>query len=364
MARLLFALTLAAAVADECPLEGCEEAGLMQLQGKKENVVHEADQDRPRRDRRDSRYESYHHYKQYSYGPSPPTRQSTTSEPADPSTTTATPAPPPPLKCEDAEPQAPRNVSCGFVGEKKARVKPLDSDSVIKFIQCNLHFHLGAEHLSAGEYDLDSPPPGTEKASTVTPGKFCSVCDIPPVQLEPYEFEYCKNVSVGNTYEFHWVFSTGAPLVGLRDDGEEGQLGITDGLGGALNRTNNPKVIVRGQACRIINNASLDTEAKIEADYADFLTQWRTPPAGQGVRYMGSTTGDAFNDEVCSPIEVNWHMDTKCCTLSAQAFDRTCKAMYDEGLRDDLKPKGSRAPVSAANSAKVVFPLSEPTCSN
>ncbi|CAJ1346984.1 unnamed protein product, partial [Effrenium voratum] len=163
-------------------------------------------------------------------------------------------------------------------------------------------------------------------ASSVTPGKFCSVCDIPPVQLEPFEFEHCKNVSVGNTYEFHWVFSTGAPLVGLRDDGEEGQLGITDGLGGALNRTINPKVI--------------------------------------GVRYMGSTTGDAFNDEVCSPIEVNWHVDTKCCTLSAQAFDRTCKAMYDEGLRDDLKPKGSRAPVSAANSAKVVFPLSEPTCSS
>ena len=50
------------------------------------------------------------------------------------------------------------------------------------------------------------------------------------------------------THEFHWVFSTDAPLVGLRDDGEEGQLGITDGLGGALNRTINPKVIVRGQA--------------------------------------------------------------------------------------------------------------------
>ncbi|CAJ1454553.1 unnamed protein product [Effrenium voratum] len=355
MARVLLVL-LAAAVADECPLEG-EETLLMQLQGKKESVEYEADQDGPRRDRRDSRY-SYNSYRHYS--PSPP---ASTTEPSDPSTTTAAPAPPPVLKCEDAEPQAPRNVTCGFVGEKKARVKPLDTDAVFKFIQANLHFHLGAEHLSAGEYDLDSPPPGVEKASSVAPGKFCGLCDIPAQQLQPFDFEHCKNVSVGNTYEFHWVFSTGAPLVGLRDDGEEGQLGITDGLGGALNRTINPKVIVRGQACRIINNASLDTEEKIDADYADFLTQWRQPPLGQGVRYMGSTTGNSFDDEVCSPIEVNWHVDTKCCTLSAQAFDRTCKAMYDEGLREDLKPKGSRAPVSAANSATVIYPLSEPACS-
>ncbi|CAJ1454551.1 unnamed protein product [Effrenium voratum] len=355
MARVLFVL-LAAAVADECPLEG-EETLLMQLQGKKESVEYEADQDGPRRDRRDSRY-SYNSYRHYS--PSPP---ASTTEPSDPSTTTAAPAPPPVLKCEDAEPQAPRNVTCGFVGEKKARVKPLDTDAVFKFIQANLHFHLGAEHLSAGEYDLDSPPPGVEKASSVALGKFCGLCDIPAQQLQPFDFEHCKNVSVGNTYEFHWVFSTGAPLVGLRDDGEEGQLGITDGLGGALNRTINPKVIVRGQACRIINNASLDTEEKIGADYADFLTQWRQPPLGQGVRYMGSTTGNSLDDEVCSPIEVNWHVDTKCCTLSAQAFDRTCKAMYDEGLREDLKPKGSRAPVSAANSATVIYPLSEPACS-
>ncbi|CAJ1424518.1 unnamed protein product [Effrenium voratum] len=259
------------------------------------------------------------------------------------------------LACTDAEPQSPRDVTPGYVGHLTTRYEPYGEEERRNFLQANLHFHLGAEHRSKGEYDQAPPASGLE--STVAPGLFCKTDGLTAPELADYTFEHCKNVSVGNTYEFHWVFSTGAPGQ-LADDGNEGELGIADGLGGAFARTVNADVIVRGQVCLIYNNASLDTDAKIEADYADFLVKWRSPAPGQAVKYVGSTTGSSYNDEVCSPAEVNWHVDLKCCKLSAQAFDRTCKAMYDEGLREDLKPKGSRPPVDKRFVADVTFPLS------
>eukprot|EP00439_Symbiodinium_sp_Y106_P006481 s2582_g1.t1 len=46
----------------------------------------------------------------------------------------------------------------------------------------------------------------------------------------------------------------------LQEDGDEGQLGITAGLGGAFTRTNNADVIVRAQICLIVNDPSLDRQ--------------------------------------------------------------------------------------------------------
>ena len=230
------------------------------------------------------------------------------------------------LNCSDAEPQSPRDVTPGFKGGLEARVRPLDGDATPRFIQANLHFHLGAEHKSNipnGYYqtfqEVGIQEPLVRPSTDIRPGFFCGLDDFPSSDLQDFDFQFCKNVSVGYTYEFHWVFSTGAPLTGLRDEGDEGQLGITDGLGGALARTVNPKIIVRGQACRIINNQSL---VDVEADYDNLVNQWRQPPLGKAVRYIGSTTGTAFDDNVCSPLEVNWHVATECCTLSAQTFDR------------------------------------------
>ena len=232
------------------------------------------------------------------------------------------------LLCEDAEPQSPRDVTPGFRGGLEARVRPFDGDATPRFIQANLHFHLGAEHKSeipngyfqsAEDVGLATPLVRPASSPDIRAGFFCGLDDVSSDDRDFYNFTFCKGVSVNYTYEFHWVFSTGAPLIGLRDEGAEGELGITDGLAGAANRTVNPKVIVRGQVCRIIYDKSL---TDVDADYDNFLQQWRQPPLGRAVRYIGSTTGTDFNNSVCSPLEVNWHVDTECCTLSAQTFDR------------------------------------------
>mmetsp|Transcript_37953 Transcript_37953/g.77654 ORF Transcript_37953/g.77654 Transcript_37953/m.77654 type:complete len:299 (+) Transcript_37953:48-944(+) len=268
------------------------------------------------------------------------------------------------LLCQDAEPQAPRDVSPGYIGERITRYEPYGSDQIDRFEQVNIHWHLGAEHRMENAYDRRSPewasyvtvPDENHVSQPVVPGLWCPTDGIDDAKLDEssFSFTYCKAAQVGGTYEFHWVFSTGGPGR-LQEDGDEGQLGITAGLGGAFTRTNNADVIVRAQICLIVNDPSLNDY--VDAKNRTFLEQWQQPPAGSAVRYVGSTTGPSYDDEVCSPVEVNWHVDQRCCILSAQAMDNLCKDMIDAGLEADVSPKGSRRPVDRRWVSDVTFPL-------
>ena len=305
------------------------------------------------------------------------------------------------LLCSNAQPQAPRNLDPAFIGDLEAPYEPVDGEVVNDFIQVNLHFHLGAEHYSPGEYDIAPQDTGfgrfrsqlsgrasknfwclkpyyrhlkycqhylagvideldwlvqyNEKTNPpmpdVRPGFFCGLEGIHRWYLHPYKFRYCEDVKVGYTYEFHWVYSSAGPL--------SSQPAVYPGLGQVFNRSVTPVVIVRGQVCRIINNWHLKTKRQVYADYNNFLYQWRQPSIADAVRYVGSTTSDAYDNNVCSPVEVNWHMDTKCCTLSAQAMDLTCKKMKAQGLTGDLRPQSSRELVARDWSSTVAYPLEE-----
>ncbi|CAK8993709.1 unnamed protein product [Durusdinium trenchii] len=113
--------------------------------------------------------------------------------------------------CEDAEPQSLRNVSRDFVGL---------GDEFPNLIHLNTHFHLGAEHVNveAGGYSLAVEEamrkPENIIPDDIRPGYFCDRVEAepaPPATLDPYEFKHCKNVKVGYTYEFHWVYSRAGP---------------------------------------------------------------------------------------------------------------------------------------------------------
>ena len=145
--------------------------------------------------------------------------------------TTTEPSPPPAgkiLLCEDAEPQSPRDLTPTFVGGLEARVRPLDGDATPRFIQANLHFHLGAEHKSnitngyfqsAEDVGLATPLVRPASSPDIRAGFFCGLDDVSSDDRDSYNFVHCNGVSVNYTYEFHWVFSSGAPLIGLRDEG-------------------------------------------------------------------------------------------------------------------------------------------------
>mmetsp|Transcript_66243 Transcript_66243/g.155930 ORF Transcript_66243/g.155930 Transcript_66243/m.155930 type:complete len:403 (+) Transcript_66243:53-1261(+) len=305
----------------------------------------------------------------HSYGPPPPSyRPPPPPKPyyGKPTTTTTTTTTEPAnlLDCADAEPQSPRDLTPGFIGMRPERIEPLDGDDTPNLIEANIHFHLGAEHkvdlpggprLNASQVPLQEPlvPDGA------LPGIFCEIDDLDPSVLDDYNFQYCLDTRVKYTYEFHWVFSTGGP----KGSGPSPvrTLNLQDGLLGAFARLNNPSVIVRGQACRIIYDKSLGdniTGPEITADYNNFIENWREPAPGKGVRYLGSTTGASFNnDNSCSPFEINWHVDTECCTLTAQTFDRLCLEMLNAGEDQDRRPQGSRPLVSRDISSVDVYPL-------
>merc|ERR1712060_25983 len=111
---------------------------------------------------------------------------------------------------------------------------------------------------------------------------------------------------------------------------------MSDGLGGAANGRGilNPMIVVQGQVFQIVTGG-----AKID----DLLHGWQTVAHPDTVMYPGSTTGPSFNNTVCSPYSITWHVDLACHQVSPESFDNLCKQMKDEyGMSKDTHPHGSR----------------------
>ena len=239
-----------------------------------------------------------------------------------------------------------RNIIMGGIQQPRGLF-----DEFPNLIHVNTHFHLGAEHLNvdAGGYSvpveqaLTDYTPEAVVPNDIRPGYFCAPVDeTPPMgNLTDYDFQWCKNVKVGYTYEFHWVYSTAGPKTEV----------LSGGLGGVFARDLNPSVVVRGQVCRIVNYEG--------QDYKMFNTTWREP-VSDSMLYIGSTTGTSYDNTECSPYEVTWHVDRECCILSAQNMDRMCHDLltFGENMENDVKPAPSRetvAPFISDTNASQVF---------
>lgn len=224
----------------------------------------------------------------------------------------------PVLHCVDAEPQSPRDVSEGYVGTMDSRVDPLGFEVIDHLVHVNTHFHLGAEHRSEGEYDLQMPE--------INVGWYCHDDHLTEAQLEPYEFQWCHDVHVGETHEFHWVHSSAG-------------VGLGPGLGGAFASANNPFVAVQAQVFLVVN----------DDDHVNDDLLHHTTFSDDVVRYLGSTTGPSYNNDVCSPYQISWHVDRTCSHISASSMDHMCKVMLEDyAMEADVHPHGPRTLVDAA----------------
>ena len=80
-----------------------------------------------------------------------------------------------------------------------------------------MHWHLGAEHKNNGTFD--QPPPNDLHFNGAThrrlstkevlhAGHFCPAgASDDTTFTTPYNFQYCKDMTVGYTYEIHWPHS-------------------------------------------------------------------------------------------------------------------------------------------------------------
>lgn len=268
---------------------------------------------------------------------------------------------------KEAIEQSGTNVTRGYVGQVNNSATPPITTLYLKAGLCpvNVHWHLVAEHFSAGEYDDKGVGPVDDYAIVedkrrlteehrelaeggVRLGYQCRHYDATDAKFtKPYEWEHCVDMMVGQTYEVHWPHST----VGACGTPYQYQTPFYDGVFCALGdgsailsgaATAQDNVGVQAQVFTIVNDEAyyypnLLKGAIYAGESDDFFTDVAI--------YTGSTTGTSRDNEICSAYSpITWQVDRKCHMISASSFDKLCadmKAQYDD-MTDDLYAHGSR----------------------
>jgi len=229
------------------------------------------------------------------------------------------------LLCEDAEPQAPRDLSTGATGLREPKAHVMTMEQSNQLYVTNVHFHLGAEHKS-DFYNIPNASDAYDQGRSedkIRPGFMCDTSSFTSDQLKEYTFQHCEDVEVGRTYEVHYVSSS----AGTKDGGLKDGLGVAAAGRGLAN----PMIVVKAMVYLVVDD---------EAFYQDdLLSNFDTDGA---LMYAGSTTGPSYNNEVCSPYTITWHVSPKCTTVSASAFDKLCQDMVSNGEVKDVAPHASR----------------------
>jgi len=272
--------------------------------------------------------------------------------------------------------QAGANVTRGYKGLLDAadRVPILESYDEAGLCPVNVHWHMGAEHLSVGQFDEKGHGPygpfGNETGKSDddhhrrqlaskqarlgfrchhyddhdTTGKFD----------DTYVWEYCKDMHVGETYEIHWPHSA-AGACGTK---WQYQYPFYDGVFchdaiitiAPLNTYE--KIGVQSQVFTVINTEGMEAGEAESYYYPDLISGMIVGGdfGADMAKYTGSTTGTKRDNEVCSRFTpITWQVDRKCHMISASSFDKLCRDMLAQAddMAGDIYPHGSREVVDS-----------------
>lgn len=212
------------------------------------------------------------------------------------------------LSCDLAGPQSPRDIDALY-GSNGVTFSLAPPTSTMRL--CNIHFHRFAEHRSAGY--------STYRKKGRYSGFECKKAPNPQVgDARQVGAEGCTHTALGDTVEVHWVFTTCNIKPGQIGPDAKGH---PPELRPCLTNSANPQLRVEG---RVFYLAEEDSAL----DFAEFsdVDLLRIPPAPGAVEYLGSTTGDGFNNkDNCSPLQVSWNVGPTCSALSKKSLDHWCK---------------------------------------
>jgi hypothetical protein len=263
--------------------------------------------------------------------------------------------------------QAGANVTKGYVGglETHGRNPITTNYDEAGLCPVNVHWHLGAEHLSVGQYDEYGSGPcdsyghrrelGDDSCSrrklagdTVRLGGQCHHYDASDSKFTTeYDWKHCTKMEVGQTYEIHWPHSA----AGSCGTDWQYQSPFYDGvfcnagLITILPLNTFEKIGVQGQIFTVVNDESYYYDNLIAGAWMDD-SHW-----ADVAMYTGSTTGTSRDNDVCSRYTpITWQVDRTCHMISASSFDKLCQDM--SGMKDDMSmdyyPHGARAVSSTA----------------
>jgi len=247
--------------------------------------------------------------------------------------------------------QAGGNITKGYVGELTTSAVPILTQYYeAGLCPVNVHWHLGTEHLSVGEFDEDGSGPSEihdrrRAAGKVRKGYQCNHFDAnEPTHTKAYDWKHCMTMEVGQTYEVHWPHSKG----GMCGTVHQYQTPFYDGVfcvGSRLVPTTQEAIGVQGQIFMIVND---------EQYYYPDLIRGMIMDATHGndvAAYTGSTTGTSRDNTICSSYTpITWQVDRVCHPISASSFDKMCADMkaQNDDMTDDLHPHGARELVISA----------------
>ena len=247
--------------------------------------------------------------------------------------------------------QAGANVTKGYNGEFDAgdRVPIVTSYKEAGLCPVNVHWHLGAEHLSVGQFDENGTGPTTTRrrrrsrsmlAEKERLGFQCNYYNATDEKFtKPFDWKHCEGMQVGQTYEVHWPHSAAGMC------GTEWQMqtpfydGVfcKDGIISLSPLNTFQKIGVQAQVYTIVND---------ETYYNDnLLNGWIEYPDMDVAKYTGSTTGTTRSNEICSRFTpITWQVDRKCHMVSASSIDKLCEDMKAQkaDMSDDLHAHGAR----------------------
>jgi len=269
-----------------------------------------------------------------------------------------------------AGPQAGGNVTQGYNGDMEVDVEPITTPYYqAGLCPVNVHWHLGTEHYSAGEYDCESHADQEHRemmedhqavcgptevhrrrklAGKARKGYQCNLYDAEDEKYtKPYEWKYCdKTMEVGQTYEVHWPHSA----AGACGTPNQYQTPFYDGVFCNLDMETLTTLVaqdiasavgVHAQVFVIVNDDDYYYPDLIKGMVVDPELEMGTDVA----MYTGSTTGTSRDNNMCSSYSpITWQVDRKCHPISASSFDKMCADMMSQrdDMSDDLYAHGSR----------------------
>merc|ERR1719231_596147 len=218
--------------------------------------------------------------------------------------------------------QAGANVTTGYKGEIDASSRTPITEPYWKAGLCpvNVHWHLGAEHLSVGEFDEDGKGPSHSHrrsllAGEVREGFKCHHYDSSDSKFtKEYDWKHCVGMHVGNTYEVHLPHSAAGSCGTPNQYQSPFYDGVfcMDGIISLDPLNTYQKIGVQGQIFTIVNDENYY--------YPDLMRGMIVDGhMGQDIaKYTGSTTGTSRSNEVCSRYTpITWQVDRKCHMISA-----------------------------------------------
>ena len=258
--------------------------------------------------------------------------------------------------------QAGANVTAGYQGLIDASDRPPITTSFLEAGLCtvNVHFHLGAEHYSKGQFDeTGTGPHGTSpsvrRSGEVRQGFQCNLYDPSDAKFTTeYDFKFCSDMHVGETYEIHWPQSAagacGTPYQ-YQTPFYDGVF-CTDGILSLSPLNTFQKIGVQSQVFTIVNDEDYYYPDLIRGMIVEPDAGAATPQGnfGQNIaKYTGSTTGTSRDNEICSKYTpITWQVDRDCHLISASSFDKMCADMLQQrdDMSGDTEPHGARVLVA------------------